>query len=99
MWPRFQGMILERMLVHVCSTCATEVVTPGKTACCVLRVFGVVLQLDGATTLFGASQSGHVECVRALLDRGAAINQAMVGCQCAWSMAWHCVTMPIGVHM
>jgi hypothetical protein len=63
----------------------------------VLRVFGVVLQPDGATPLFLASQEGHVDCVRALLDRGAAINQAMVGC--AWSMAWHCVTMPIGVHM
>jgi hypothetical protein len=38
------------------------------------------LQTSGATPLFIASQSGHVECVRALLDRGAAINHAKVGC-------------------
>ncbi len=48
----------------------------------------VVLQTNGATPLFIASGSGHVECVRALLDKGAAINQAMVGC--ASSMARHC---------
>ena len=52
---------------------------------CVCRV---VLQSTGATPLYIASQNGHVECVRALLGGGAAINQAMVGC--ASSMARHC---------
>ncbi len=47
-----------------------------------------VLQTDGATPLCIASESGHVECVRVLLDGGAAINQATVGC--ASSMARHC---------
>ncbi len=42
-------------------------------------------QTDGGTPLHGASYSGHVECVRALLEGGAAINQAAVGC--AGSMA------------
>ncbi len=36
-------------------------------------------QTDGATPLYITSQIGHVECVRALLDGGAAINQAAVG--------------------
>ncbi len=36
-------------------------------------------QTGGFTPLYIASQSGHVECVRALLDGGAAVNQAMVG--------------------
>ncbi len=48
----------------------------------------VVLQKTGATPLYVASQNGHVECVRALLGGGAAINQAEVGC--ASSMARHC---------
>jgi hypothetical protein len=48
----------------------------------------VVLQTDGATPLFMASQKGHVECIRALLDGGAAINQANVGC--AGSLALPC---------
>ncbi len=52
---------------------------------CVCRA---VLQTGGATPLFIASQNGHVECVRALLGGGAAIDQAMVSC--ARSMAWHC---------
>jgi hypothetical protein len=39
----------------------------------------VVLQTWGATPLHSASESGHVECVRMLLDKGAAINQATVG--------------------
>jgi hypothetical protein len=40
---------------------------------------GVARQTDGATPLYMASYSGHVECVKALLGGGAAINQAMVG--------------------
>jgi hypothetical protein len=43
-------------------------------------VYGVVLQTDGATPLFIASQEGRVECVQALLEGGAAANQAMVCC-------------------
>ncbi len=41
---------------------------------------GVVLQTDGLTPLHMTSVYGHVECVLALVDRGAAINQATVGC-------------------
>jgi hypothetical protein len=52
---------------------------------CVCRAMS---QTDGATPLCIASQNGHVECVRALLARGAAINQATVGC--GRSMARHC---------
>jgi len=48
----------------------------------------VVSQTDGVTPLQMASMEGHVECVRALLDGGAAIDQATVGC--ARSMARHC---------
>ncbi len=48
----------------------------------------VVWQTNGATPLFVASQNGHVECVRALLDGGAAINQAKVGSTS--SIARHC---------
>ncbi len=44
-------------------------------------------QTDGCTSLYIASHDGHVECVRVLLDRGAAINQAPVGF--AGSMARH----------
>ncbi len=47
-----------------------------------------MLQTTGVTPLYIASQNGHVECVRALLGGGAAINQAEVGC--ASSMAWYC---------
>ncbi len=45
-------------------------------------------QTDETTPLFIASCNGHVECVRALLGGGAAINQAKVGC--TGSMARHC---------
>ena len=52
-----------------------------------LVLFRVVLQSTGATPLYIASGNGHVECVRALFDGGAAINQARVGC--AITIAWH----------
>jgi hypothetical protein len=39
----------------------------------------VAWQTDGATPLFIASEKGHVECLRVLLDGGAAINKATVG--------------------
>ncbi len=44
-------------------------------------------QTNGNTPLRVASFKGHVECVRALLGGGAAINQADVSC--ASSMARH----------
>ncbi len=47
-----------------------------------------MLQTDGATPLQMASMEGHVECVRALLDGGAAIDQANVSD--ARFMARHC---------
>ena len=40
----------------------------------------VVLQTEGVTPLYIASQNGNLECVRSLLGGGAAIDQAMVGC-------------------
>jgi hypothetical protein len=64
------------------STCVTEVVRPGKTTLFVTCVCRVVWQTDGATPLYVASCNGHVECVRALLDGGAAINHAMVSSAC-----------------
>ena len=36
-------------------------------------------QTDGWTPLLIASQNGHVEAVRALVELGAAVNQAKVG--------------------
>ncbi len=47
----------------------------------------VVLQTGEFTPLYIATEEGHVKCVRALLDGGAAINQAKVCC--ARSMARH----------
>jgi hypothetical protein len=48
----------------------------------------VVWQTDGFTPLYAASESGHVEVVRALVGAGAAVNQADVrddrgGCLCS----------------
>ncbi len=42
----------------------------------------VVLQTDGGTPLYVASQNGHVEVVRALVGAGAAVNQAWVRDDC-----------------
>ncbi len=41
-------------------------------------MYRLVLQTNGMTPLYIASHEGHVECVRALLDGGAAIDQAKV---------------------
>ncbi len=35
--------------------------------------------MSGATPLFIASENGHVKAVRALVELGAAVNQATVG--------------------
>ncbi len=61
----------------------------------------VVLQTNGATPLYIASRKGHVECVRALLGEGVAINQAKVGSTssmaqhrrglCVWGSVGACV--------
>jgi hypothetical protein len=56
--------------------------------CDVYSVCDVVFQTDGVTPLYIACQNGHVECVRALLGAGAAINTSKVGCAC--SMARCC---------
>jgi hypothetical protein len=42
-------------------------------------LFRVACQTDGASPLHIASEKGLVECVRTLVDWGAALNQAMVG--------------------
>jgi hypothetical protein len=42
-----------------------------------------MLQSNGATPLYIASQKGHAECVRALVDGGAVIDQAAVGRVCS----------------
>ncbi len=59
-------------------TRVTEGVRPGRM--CVACVCCAMSQTNGATPLFIAGQKGHLECVMALLEKGAAINQAMVGC-------------------
>ncbi len=41
-------------------------------------VWFVVVQVNGGTPLYVASLNGHVDAVRALLDAGAAVNQAEV---------------------
>ncbi len=53
----------------------------------------VAWQTNGWTPLFAASQSGHVEVVRALIGVGAAVNQATVredwgGCWCSGVRGW-----------
>ncbi len=58
---------------------------------CVLRLVpvvwfvGCVVQKDGRTPLFDASRNGRVEAVRALLDAGAAVNQADVSRTCVFN--------------
>ncbi len=79
-------------LGHTCDLCGEALV--GR----------VPLQTDGATPLFVTSQNGHLECVQALLEGGAAIDQAMVGCAgsnacvaqgcmvgCPSTLGWHAV--------
>ncbi len=64
----------------------------------------VVFQTDGDTPLYIACQNDHLECARALLGAGAAVNQATVGC--ARLMALHyesCVRVdmyePASIHV
>jgi hypothetical protein len=88
---RHAHVVLEGMgntVVLGCSTHAPVWVRSGKTAWCVTcyAVCCVVWQTDGTTPLLIASGNGHVECVRALLRGGVAINQAKVGC--ARPMTW-----------
>ena len=45
---------------------------------CLCWLAFVVVQTDGATPLYLASQNGHVEAVQALVGAGAAVNQASV---------------------
>ena len=61
-------------------------------------------QTDGTTPLIAASANGHVGVVRALVDRGAVVNQADVCLRALWSMLrllvfWSVVrTLPVLVH-
>jgi hypothetical protein len=70
-----------------CITCVNAVVRAGMAALWFRFECRVAWQTDGATPLLIASEKGHVDCVHALLDMGAAINQAMVGSTS--SIAWH----------
>jgi ankyrin repeat protein len=62
-----------------CASHVPEVARAGP-ICHVFFLGHDVLQSNGATPLYVASQNGHVECVRALLGGGAASSQAKVGC-------------------
>jgi hypothetical protein len=62
-----------------CSRHINAGMRPGIRVCCFRCECRVAWQTNGVTPLCIASQSGHVECVHALLDGGAAINQATVG--------------------
>jgi hypothetical protein len=74
---------------------AVETKLDGEMFRCECRV---ALQTNGDTPLYRAGKKGHVECVRALLGGGAAINQATVGKTS--SMARHrgrlCARSPLG---
>ncbi len=84
--------------VHVCISgscrtwCRTEAALVGQAVLmCVIvcerfgpSSWGVcgVLQTDGCTPLYIASENGHVEAVRALVRAGAAVNQSRVRDDC-----------------
>ncbi len=46
------------------------------------------LQSDGKTPLHGASEGGHVECVRLLLDRGVGVDVVGVSTSCFARIVW-----------
>jgi ankyrin repeat protein len=50
-----------------------------------------VWQTDGAIPLHAASNTGHVEVVRALVGAGAAVNQAAVREDLGGYWCWVCV--------
>ena len=59
-------------------------VYPGYVLCALC----VDVQTHGATPLYGASQNGHVEVVRALVELGASVNQAGVRAWFGGSGRW-----------
>ncbi len=52
-------------------------------------------QTDGATPLYIASFNGHVEAVRALVELGAAVNQATVGLLDVYYGVVVCTHLPV----